>query len=127
MAPPSRRSVVFGPVALVPGWERNDPALGIARSLTGNGSFPTWEEFVPHLGKNPYPPRERIVPKAGEVPWLGTCRTTGTPVLSGRDVQSDPRATVGIRSKDRLIQRACDLDANLARGLFHVKQNENEI
>ena len=121
------RSVVFDPVALVPGWEWNDPALGTARSLTGNGSFPNWEEVVPYLGKNPYPRRERIVPQAGEVPRLGTCRTIRAPVLPTCASPSAHRAMICIRSKDGLIKRACDLDANLARCLFHVKQNKNKF
>ena len=121
----SRRSVAFDPIALVPVWEWNDPALGTAGSLAGNGLFPNREGFVPYPGKNPYPRRERTVTRTGEVPRLGTGRTTGEPVPPGLDARSAPRAKVRIRSKERSIKGACDLDANLARGLFHVKQNEN--
>ena len=121
------RSVAFDPIALVPKRERNDPALGTAGSLPGNGLFPNWEEFVPHLGKNPHPRRERIVPNTGEVPRLGTCRTTRAPVPPACVAPSAHRAMVGIRPKDRLIRMACDLDINLARCLFHVKQNKNKF
>lgn len=106
--------------ATIPSREHSIPRLGILPSPTGNTLFPIWEKTRTRAGNELFPGRE-------EFPNRERSGQNTLPFRPGADTRSCSHAGIRARPKDRSIRRACDLEANLAHCLFHVKQNKNKI